>query len=258
MTPVHLSAYSVCEWKRVDMRPRIICHMVSSIDGRLLVDRWTPPAAGMDASKLLEHYEQVAARFDADGWIVGRKTMENYASGTARALDVIGDDLRDTYIADRKGRDIAVAIDPHGKLHYGQDNAGGDHIVAVLGEQVSNGHLAELRKDGVSYLFAGPDGHDLPRAMDILGEAFGIRILLLEGGGRINGAFLKARLIDEISLLVYPGIDGLASVPSIFEYVGGVDERPAAGRSLRHIATETLDGGMVWLRYRVEDSPAST
>jgi len=56
--------------------PKIICHTMSSIDGRLLADRWTAPAAGIDADTLRQHYEQVAARFDADGWIVGRKTME--------------------------------------------------------------------------------------------------------------------------------------------------------------------------------------
>jgi riboflavin biosynthesis pyrimidine reductase len=123
---------------------------------------------------------------------------------------------------------------------------------------VTDEYLAELREDGVSYLFAGPDGHDLHRAMDILGEAFGVKTLLLEGGGTINGAFLKAGLVDEISLLVYPGIDGLAGVPSIFEYGGGAGEKPAAGRSLRHLATETLEGGLVWLHYRVEDAPASS
>jgi riboflavin biosynthesis pyrimidine reductase len=37
--------------------------------------------------------------------------------------------------------------------------------------------------------------------MDTLGEAFAVKTILLEGGGMINGAFLKARLIDEISLL---------------------------------------------------------
>jgi riboflavin biosynthesis pyrimidine reductase len=84
-----------------------------------------------------------------------------------------------------------------------------------------------------------------------------LRADLLEGGGTINGAFLKAGLVDETSLLVYPGIDGLAGVPSIFKY-GGVGERPAAGRSLRYLAAETLDGGMVWLHYRVEDAPASS
>jgi 5-amino-6-(5-phosphoribosylamino)uracil reductase len=90
--------------------------------------------------------------------------------------------------------------------------------------------------------------------MDILGVEFGIKTLLLEGGGLTNGAFLKAGLIDEISLLLYPGIDGLAGVPSIFEYAGTPDEKPALGRSLRHIGTEDLSGGTVWLRFRVERS----
>jgi 5-amino-6-(5-phosphoribosylamino)uracil reductase len=31
--------------------------------------------------------------------------------------------------------------------------------------------------------------------------------LLLEGGGHINGAFLQADLVDEVSLLLVPGID---------------------------------------------------
>jgi riboflavin biosynthesis pyrimidine reductase len=239
------------------MRPKIICHMVSSVDGRLLVDRWTPPAAGIHADIVHRTYDQVASRFDADGWIVGRKSMEGYAKGKARLPGTIPDDLRAPHFADRRGRDVAVAMDPHGRLHYGRDDAGGDHIVAVLGEQVTDEYLAELREDGVSYLFAGPDGHDLHRAMDILGDTFGISTLLLEGGGTINGAFLKAGLIDGISLLMYPGIDGLAGVPSIFEYGGTDDERPAAGRSLRHLATETLEGGMVWLHYAVEGAPAS-
>ena len=234
------------------MRPKIICHMMSSIDGRLLVDRWTPPAAGIDSDVLRGHYDEVAARFDAQGWLVGRKSMEPFTQGAARTTQIVASKLRETFIADRKGRSLAVAVDPSGKLHYGQDHAGGDHVVAVIGEQVSDQYLAELREDGVSYLFAGPKGDDLARAMNTLGEAFGVKTLLLEGGGLINGAFLKARLIDEISLLVYPGIDGLAGVPSIFEFVGGADERPAAGRSLRHLATETLEGGVVWLRYGVE------
>ena len=133
-----------------------------------------------------------------------------------------------------------------------QDNIGGDHVIAVLSKEVSDNYLAELREDGVSYLFADPDGSDLRGALETLGKTFGLKTLLLEGGGRINGAFLKGGLIDEISLLVYPGIDGLAGVPSIFEFIGRLDQQPAAGQSLRHIGTETLKGGTVWLRYRVE------
>lgn len=87
--------------------------------------------------------------------------------------------------------------------------------------------------------------------MDTLGGVFGLTTLSLEGGGKINGAFLKAGLIDEISLLVYPGIDGQAGVSSIFEYVGKPGEKPGAGWVLRHIGTQTLAGGVVWLRYAV-------
>jgi riboflavin biosynthesis pyrimidine reductase len=94
------------------------------------------------------------------------------------------------------------------------------------------------------------------RALEILGESFGITTLLLEGGGITNGLFLKEQLIDEISLLIYPAIDGLSGIPSIFECAGKSNEQPAAGQSLRHIATETLKGGMVWLRYSVETNPA--
>ncbi|NUS21193.1 MAG: 5-amino-6-(5-phosphoribosylamino)uracil reductase [Mesorhizobium sp.] len=234
------------------MRPKIICHMVSSIDGRLLPGRWTPPAAGIAPGWEHRHYEAVAARLDADGWMVGRKSMQDFARGTERATVGVPGNLRETYVADRKGRDVAVGIDPHGRLHYGQDNAGGDHIIAVLGQHVSDVYLAELREDGVSYLFAGEDGTELHEAMRVLGEAFGIKTILLEGGGITNGTFLKAGLIDEISLLVYPGIDGLAGVPSIFEFLGSADDHPAAGKALRHFGTETLEGGVVWLRYKVE------
>ena len=240
-----------------NMRPKIICHMWSSIDGRLFPDRWTAPAAGIKAATLWAHYEEVGSRFESDGWIVGRKTMEEMIESKPRIVKSTGGDLRSIHVADRKGRDVAVAIDPHGRLHYGQDNAGGDHIIAILSEKVSDDYLAELREDGVSYVFAGPDGRDLRVSLEELGKTFGLKMLLLEGGGRINGAFLKEGLIDEISLLVYPGIDGLAGVSAIFEYIGSEDEQPAAGQSLRHISTETLEGGIVWLRYRVEKDDAS-
>jgi riboflavin biosynthesis pyrimidine reductase len=239
------------------MRPKIICHMVTSIDGRLHPSRFTTPASGIDPAVLRRHYDGVADSFKADGWMVGRTTMREIAKGAVRPVAATSPFARETHVADRRGRNLAVAIDPNGKVHYGKDNALGDHVVAILGEHVPDAYLAELREDGVSYLFAGPDGRDMPKAMQTLREAFGVRTLLLEGGAATNGAFLKQRLIDEISLLIHPAIDGLAGVQTIFEYAGSADERPGDGQSLRHLATETLEGGMVWLRYAVEANPAS-
>ena len=237
------------------MRPKIICHMVSSIDGRLLPDRWTAPADSRDKDIIGTTYENVAKRLNADGWMIGRHSMAYFAQGQAQEGSEASSLPRSTYIADPEAKTVSVSIDRSGKLHYHTNIVEGNHVVAVLGEQVSDAYLHELRTAGVSYVFAGSDGNDLPLAMERIGQDFGVRSILLEGGGLINGAFLKAGLIDEISLLIYPGIDGLAGIPSIFEYVGMNGENPSAGQTLRHVATETLEAGMVWLRYKVERTP---
>jgi riboflavin biosynthesis pyrimidine reductase len=237
------------------MRPYIICHMGTSIDGRLHPSRFTRPAAGVSAEALRGHYEAVHDRFEAEGWIVGRKTMAEMAKGNERTVAVDAPLAREPYLGRRSGRNLAVAIDPSGRVHYGKDNVGGDHVVAILGEQVSDAYLAEVREDGASYIFAGSKGEDLPSAMAQLGSVFGVKTLLLEGGGRINGAFLKHRLIDEFSTLIFPAVDGLAGAQTIVDYDRGDGERPRVGQSLRLIGCETLEGGMVWLRHRVEEAP---
>lgn len=239
------------------MRPYIICHMGTSIDGRLHPSRFTRAAKGVSAEALRGHYEAVAGRFQADGWIVGRRTMAEMAKGQQRTIADPPSMAREPHVAARNGRNLAIAIDPRGRVHYGKDNVGGDHVVAVLGKHVSDAYLAELRQDGVSYVFAGPDGTDLANAMAQLAEVFGVKKLLLEGGGAINGSFLKNRLIDEFSTLIYPAVDGLAGVQSIVDYHGGEDERPGSGQALRLISCDVLDGGMVWLRHAVEDAPDS-
>ena len=238
------------------MRPYIICHMGTSIDGRLHPSRFTRPATGVPVEALRRHYEEVAGRFEAGGWIVGRVTMAEMAKGRERTFAEAPRAPREPHVANRHGRSLAIAIDPSGRVHYSQDNIGGDHAVAVLGEQVSDAYLAELREDGVSYVFAGPKGHDLPGAMAQLAAVFGVKKLLLEGGGKINGAFLKHRLIDEFSTLIHPAVDGLAGAQSIVDYEGVDGERPGVGQALRLIACETLEGGMVWLRHAVEEAPA--
>lgn len=234
------------------MRPYIICHMGTSIDGRLHPSRFTAPAEGISREVLRGHYERIHDQFDADGWIVGRKTMSEMAKGAERPPKEVPRFAREAHIAARNGRKLAIAIDPSGRVHYGADNVGGDHVVAVLSELVSDAYLAELREDGVSYLFAGPKGDDLAGAMEQIAGLFGVKKLLLEGGGKINGSFLKLKLIDEFSTMIQPAVDGVAGSQSIVDYEAQEGDRPGAGQSLRLIHCETLDGGTVWLRHAVE------
>lgn len=66
---------------------------------------------------------------------------------------------------------------------------------------------------------------------------------------------LRTGLIDELSLVIYPGIDGLATDPSIFEYLGADGTPPASGQALELLSASTLAHGAVWLRYRFHQKP---
>ena len=130
---------------------------------------------------------------------------------------------------------------------------GGDPVVVLLTERVSDAHLAGLRGDGVGYLFAGEEQLDLKQAVSALGRELGIDHLLLEGGGHLNGAFLRAGLVDEISLMLVPAIDGTGGAPATFDgpESEGKVSLPLRGLTLEH--HELLNGGIVWLRYSLEN-----
>src|SRR6202012_5501631 len=119
---------------------------------------------------------------------------------------------------------------------------------AVVSERVPADYLAMLREKGISYVVAGKSSVDLAEAVDQLGEHFGIRTLLLEGGGHINGAFLEAGLVDEVSLLIAPGIDGRHNVAAVFD---GVSPSRTKAVPLKLKSVEQRPNGTLWARYEI-------
>ncbi|AHG89463.1 bifunctional deaminase-reductase domain protein [Gemmatirosa kalamazoonensis] len=226
-------------------RPRVICHMMASVDGRIVTDGWPLSAEGR------RQYEQVHATFEPDAWICGRVTMEqHFASGTradADVADTYDGPAREDFVAPGEHDSYAIAVDPRGKLVWESGDMDGDHVVAVLNVRVSDDYLATLRARGVSYLLAGDDDVDLPLALEKLAARFGIRMLMLEGGGGINGSLLRAGLIDEISLLVAPVADGRVGTATLFDVAGGDD----APHRLALESVERRPDDMLWLRYRL-------
>jgi riboflavin biosynthesis pyrimidine reductase len=71
-------------------------------------------------------------------------------------------------------------------------------------------------------------------------------------GAGANGSFLRAGLIDEISLVICPAVDGAKGAPSIFDSTNEDAGTPAPIRSMTLESSEVLEGGAVWLRYRLE------
>lgn len=233
------------------MKPTIICHMISSVDGRLLSDRWTKPFDGTEHGNLIQSYYNIEKELGMTGWIVGRNTIEqDFDAGSFDYTKFPPAKEFTTFKGTLDSRQTGIVIDAKGKTLYHSDKLGDSNVITVLGETVSEEYLSHLREKGISYVFAGKDGHDLSKAVETLHEEFGFEQLLLEGGGVINGMFLKAGLIDELSLLIYPGLDGLSGVSSFIEYKGDAGEFPAEGQALELISVKQLQDGVVWLRYK--------
>ena len=108
-------------------------------------------------------------------------------------------------------------------------------------------YRADLRAKGISYLLGGRRRIDLRQVLRKLRARFGIRRLLLEGGGKINGSFLAAGLIDELSVLVAPVADGAVGTPTLFD----AGQTPGPARRLSLLEVERRPGNLVWLRYAV-------
>ncbi|HEV7257011.1 MAG TPA: RibD family protein [Bosea sp. (in: a-proteobacteria)] len=229
------------------MKPHVICHMISSLDGGLHLSRWSKSPGGERAAWSAA-YEKVHEELEGDAWIVGRVTMAEFSKASAHPPANPAAVDRWRHIADREASSYAVALDPSGKLHFDDARIGDDHIVVLLGPDVPDAHLTELAADGVSYLVANALPIDLAAMLDALGREFGIRRLLLEGGAGICGSFFASGLVDELSLLVAPALDGRAGHQSFVEF-GEAGLADKVQLSLR--GCEALPHGLVHLRYAV-------
>jgi riboflavin biosynthesis pyrimidine reductase len=226
--------------------------MNASVDGRILGSRWRP-----SENRMAGLFERLHEQLGGGSWLIGRVTGSEYAKGKV-SPGAYPDHTDQTYPREpwftrRDAAAYGIALDAQGKIAWGRSDIGGDPIVVVLTEQVSDVHLAGLRQDGVSYIFAGEQELDLRLALEILNRELGLERLLLEGGGGSNGAFLRAGLINEISLAICPAVDGARGAPSIFDSSGKDAGIAAPIRSMTLASTEVLEGGVVWLRYRLQN-----
>jgi 2,5-diamino-6-(ribosylamino)-4(3H)-pyrimidinone 5'-phosphate reductase len=225
------------------MRPHIICHMLSSIDGRI---------DGASLRSLFDEgeYEATGALLDGDAWICGRTTMQQHFADD-------GSFVRDSntpagpqpvHVA-QSAESYAISVDTSGKLQWSVSHLEGDHLICIVSEHAPADYLSMLREKGISYIVSGATSVDLGRSVDLLAEHFGIRTLLLEGGGNINGAFLEAGLVDEVSLLLVPGIDGRHEIPAVFD---GVTSTVRGAVPLKLKSVEQRGNDMLWIRYEVK------
>lgn len=226
------------------MKPYIVCHSMGSVDGRIQANKWGLKNAA-------KFFEKPASKIKADAWIVGRTTMQEFSSKKPyRKRKGVFKVPKTDFVGEHKTKTYAVAIDPSGKCHYDKNMVSTEHVIQVLTEKVSGEYLDQLRSKEVSYIFAGKTEIDLASAMEKLRKLFGIKLARIDGGGSVNGSFLKAGLIDELSLVLMPIADGAMDVPTVFDAERGHTKRMATHLKLKSI--KRLDKGALWIRYAVK------
>lgn len=230
-------------------RPYIICLMMTSVDGKILGEKWGDKP---EIQTLRDKFEIIHEQIGIKAWIVGRTTMEKDFTDYAKPILKEPKDKidRQDFIAANDSASFAIALDGKGKLGWESSDMHGDHVITILTEQVEDAYLAHLKDIGVSYLFAGKEEINLKTALKKLRQLFGIEKLMLEGGAHINGSFLNEDLIDELHQLLLPIADGTIETSSLFEIDKSVKKEGATVMKLQKV--KQIEDDVLWLTYKFQ------
>ena len=235
-------------------RPYIFCHMMTSLDGKIMGNYMDTPE-GSAAGKVF--YNIAFGKepyYRHQGWLSGRITTDdNFTFYEKPKLDEAAAEVPEGDFVAKKTDMYYVSIDPSGRLGwksstliYSETKA---HVLEVLTEKAGNAYKAFLRKLGISYIIAGTDNLDYALAMRKLKELFGIETLMLGGGAALNWSFIQAGMCDEVSVVIAAAADGSPTTQTLFMARKDLSDETPVRFDLQ--SAEVKDGGSVWLRYQV-------
>ncbi len=241
-------------------RPYIFCHMLTSLDGKIMGNYMDLPACEPAGDLFYDIAFGEAPFYRHQGWLSGRVTTDdNFTHYRAPALTPGAPTVPEGDFVAQQAPMYYVSVDPKGKLGWESATLTYEtttaHVIEVLTEEASNDYKAFLRKLGISYILAGKDRLDYALALEKLKTRFGIQVLMLGGGGVLNWSFLQAGMCDEVSLVVAPAADGNPNTQSLFLAKEGLSTD--APLSFTLLGAETSEGSTLWLRYRVNYGPAT-
>ncbi len=238
-------------------RPYIFCHMLVSIDGKIIGSYMETPegeAAGEEFHKIAFGNQPF---YRHQGWLSGRITTDdNFTEYRTPVLDQNAPPVPDgDFVAQDNAPMYYVSVDPSGRLGwessiltYEEVKA---HVLEVLTGKASNAYKAFLRRLGISYIIAGEEQLDYALALSKLKTLFHVNTLMLGGGGVLNWSFIQAGMCDELSVVIAAAADGSSESPALFETRGGHASDKAVSFDLKEV--KVLAGGSVWLRYLVKN-----
>lgn len=248
--------------------PRVVVSMTASVDGRIALRRddllitesaareWAalqPPGfAAADAARVAD----IEARHGPGAELAGSGSLVVDAAGPLGGLPAcddpaVHDDFINPAVASRAGHEKWFAVvDGRGRVRWTMTSSGGSDLLVLACRATPAAYLAYLRREGICYLVAGEARVDLAAALRRMRELFGVTCVVSTGGGGLNGALLRAGLVDEVQILVLPAVVGGLGTPSLFD--GAALGAGESATALRLLSATAREDGTVWLRYAAE------
>lgn len=223
------------------MKPWLVCHMMQSLDGRIDCDM-VEKISGNEYYYALEE-------LNCPSHIEGKRSYQKHQCGEKGfASDKASPIGKETYFIASNEPGYKISLDNPGELLW--DNTDNAARLCIVSERASRQYLDYLRSRDISYIVTGKRKINLGRAVEILAAKFRLKRIAVVGGGRINGAFLEAGLIDELSVMIAPGIDGRVGQPALFD---NLPEDAFLPLPLKFSSVKTMANNVLWARYLVEN-----
>ncbi len=222
-------------------RPYIICHMMTSADGRI-------DCAMTEQLPGVEEYYSTLDALNAPSRVTGRVAAELEMALPGSFQSAVSTPLSKEGFHKAAERDeYEVIVDTRGSLLWYDCENEKRPILVVTCEGVSREYLSYLEEKHISWVACGKNKIDLGRACEILSDEFGVKRMAVVGGGHINAGFLAAGLLDEVSILIGAGIDGRGGMSAVFDGL----PKDRAVTPLKLESVQAFDSGAVWIRYKV-------
>jgi riboflavin biosynthesis pyrimidine reductase len=245
-------------------RPRVIAHAVASVDGRITLapdvlllygdERWQAVAGSSD-----DVYERLKFTHKPQVFLEGSGSFVP-SNAESEPLPPVDGDPQSLY-QDFLPHDVVhhpghqgwfTAVDSRGRIRWAYkefEGWEGWHLLILVAHRTPPEYLAYLQREKIPYLIAGEERVDLHTALEKMGSQLGVTCVVSTAGGKLNGALLRAGLVDEISIEFFSAVIGGFETPSLFDSPAlKPDEWPT---QLNLISAQVQAGGRVWLRYEV-------
>ena len=250
-------------------RPKVVTVTSGSVDGRVAVspdvlllygdERWQAIEGSSDFNvfEWLKFTHKPQATLEGSGSFVREGDEPDPLPPFEGDPQTLYQDFLPDRVVHRPGhRGWFAVVDSRGRVRwvYKDGEAFGEtwegwYLLVLVAHGTPPEYLAYLQREDIPYLVAGEERVDLRLALERIRSQLGVTCVLSTAGGKLNGALLRAGLVDEINVEFLPAVIGGFDTPSLFD--SPALERDEWPTRLELISAQVQTEGHVWLRYQV-------